>query len=135
MLVAMMISPYPVSWWLMSLLLFVPVNVLIFGLENVIFLLFPYRHNQEGVNVFLRSILTFTAKGLLFLVAAIVTGLWARTARGLVNQLGGDPMAGMRWVFSLGMWAILSATGVTLVMLIARVYQQFDPSQDTPPIS
>lgn len=135
MLIALLISPYPISWWLMSLLLFLPVNVLIFGLENVIFLLFPYRHNQEGVNVFLRSILTFTAKGLLFLVAAIVTGLWALAARGLVNQLGGDPMAQMRWVFSLGMWAIMSATGVTLVILIARVYQQFDPSQDTPPMS
>ena len=61
MLVAMAIRPYPISWLLMSTILFVPVNLLIFGLENIIFLLFPYRHNQEGVNVFLRSILTFSS--------------------------------------------------------------------------
>lgn len=136
MLVAMAIRPYPISWLLMSTILFVPVNLLIFGLENIIFLLFPYRHNQEGVNVFLRSILTFTAKGLLFLAGVIVTLGWAWLARGMVTSMSADgSLTHMRWVFSLGMWTIMAATGVTMICLIARIYSRFDPSQDTPPMS
>lgn len=135
MVLAMAIQPYPTSWLLMSTVLFLPVNVLIFGLENVIFLLFPYRHNQEGVNVFVRSVLTFTAKGLLFLAATIVTGGWALAARGIVDQIGGDAGLHMRWVFSLGMWTIMAGTGAALVWLIAKIYGRFDPSQDTPPMS
>jgi len=135
MLVAMLIQPYPISWLLVSTILFLPVNVLIFGLENIIFLLFPYRHKQEGVNVFLRSILTFTAKGILFLAGAVVTIGWGWLAKGIVARMGGDPLSQMQWVFSLGMWTIMAITGAVMVCTIARIYSRFDPSQDTPPMS
>ena len=46
--------------------LLVPVNVLIFAAENYIFLLAPYQRNKEGFDVFLRTVLTFTGKGLFF---------------------------------------------------------------------
>ncbi len=136
MLVAMAIRPYPFTWFLMSVFLFVPVNLLIFGLENIVFLLFPYRHNQEGLNVFFRSILTFTAKGLLFMAGAIVTGCWALATRSLANHFADVPFApDMRWVFALGMWIITAATGAIMIGLIARLYARFDPSRDVPPMS
>ena len=73
--VALAVRPFPVSWLVLTLLILLPANTLIFALENLIFLLYPYRPNQEGVGVFLRSILTFTAKGVLFFIAVLVT--WA----------------------------------------------------------
>ena len=49
----------------------IPMNVLIIGMENAIFLMHPYRRNQEGIEVFLRTILTFTGKGLLFALGLV----------------------------------------------------------------
>ena len=43
-------------------------NVLVFALDNLIFLLYPYRMQQEGMEIFLRTMLTFTGKGLLFVL-------------------------------------------------------------------
>ena len=40
-------------------------NVLIFALDNIIFLLYPYRVQQEGLEIFLRTMLTFTGKGII----------------------------------------------------------------------
>jgi hypothetical protein len=51
------------------MLVMIPLNVLVFGLDNLIYLLYPYRVQQEGLEIFLRTMLTFTGKGLLFAVA------------------------------------------------------------------
>ena len=51
-----------------AMLVMIPLNVLVFGLDNLIYLLYPYRVQQEGLEIFLRTMLTFTGKGLLFAV-------------------------------------------------------------------
>ena len=56
--------------------LLIPVNVLIFATENYIFLLAPYQRNKEGFDVFLRTILTFTGKGLFFGMGLGLALLW-----------------------------------------------------------
>ncbi len=60
------------SHFVAAMLILVPLNVLIFALDNLIFLLYPHPMKQEGFETFLRTTLTFTAKGLFF------AGAWAR---------------------------------------------------------
>ena len=124
---AVLIRPFPVLWIMYAMLLLVPVNALIFSLENLIFMLFPYRPNQEGVGVFLRTILTFTGKGLIFAFGVVVAIAWMFAAK---QWCGGGPL-----LFMVGVWTMTSATSLGLLFLIVRTYMRFDPSQDTPPLS
>ena len=66
LLVALALRPYHLALFIAAMLVLARTNVLIFALENLIFLLYPYRLNQEGLGVFFRSILAFTAKSILF---------------------------------------------------------------------
>ena len=127
LLVALLLKPFPPLWLGYAMLLLVPVNALIFSLENLIFMLFPYRPNQEGVGVFLRTILTFTGKGLIFGLGVVVSIAWMFAAK---QWLGGGPV-----LFMAGMWMITCLSVFALLMLIVRTYANFDPSQDTPPLS
>ena len=68
--------------------LLVPVNVLIFAAENYIFILAPYQRNKEGFDVFLRTILTFTAKGLCFGLGLGLTLLWVTIISKAHNYFG-----------------------------------------------
>ena len=65
------VRPFPVWMLLATLLLLAPLNALIFTLDNLVYLLYPYRLNQEGIEIFLRTTLTFTAKGLIFAVGLL----------------------------------------------------------------
>ena len=125
--VALLLKPFPPLWLLYAMLLLVPVNALIFSLENLIFMLFPYRPNQEGVGVFLRTILTFTGKGLIFGLGVVVSIAWMFAAR---QWFGGGTM-----LFMTGMWTMICMTVGVLLLLVVRTYTNFDPSQDTPPLS
>ena len=127
LLVALVLKPFPALWLVYAMLLLVPVNALIFSLENLIFMLFPYRPNQEGVGVFLRTILTFTGKGLIFGLGVVLSVAWMFAAK---QWMGGGPM-----LFMVGMWTMTCATVGVLMMLIVRTFANFDPSQDTPPLS
>ena len=63
------------------LVMAIPLNALVFALDNLIYLLYPYRIQQEGLEIFLRTMLTFTGKGLLFALAMAATtasGPWRR---------------------------------------------------------
>lgn len=112
--------------------LLVPVNVLIFAIENFIFMVAPYRHNQEGVDVFLRTILTFTAKGILFGIALAVTVGWALASKMIGdNLLGSNPAAGPV-IFGAGIWVFTCLVSSGFVYGLVRIYDRFDPSQDLP---
>jgi hypothetical protein len=136
LIVAMIAQPYDLHILLFCILLLIPVNAVIFGLENLIFMLFPYRPNQEGVSVFIRSILTFTAKGLLFFVALVVMVVWLKTAAWIVGQTTvaapGPMILAVTWT---GISLLMCALAVVLAIMLSRVYRGFDPSQDTPPMS
>ena len=136
LLVAMVVRPYPIWLGLAALVLLVPINVLIFATENLIFLLYPYRLSQEGLGVFLRTILTFTAKSVIFVMALVIVVVWAL----LVRQIGtwllpGGELVAISLVFCTGIWSLVMAAAIGTVALLARVYGRFDPSQDAPAVS
>ncbi len=134
--IACLFRPFPLPWLVICTLLLIPVNGLIFAIENLIFLLYPYRPNEEGIGVFVRSILTFTAKGLLFLLAVIVTLAWVGAAHVLTDATSwGTPQLRLAVYFSAGMWTMVAGTAALLVATIARVFERFDPSQDTPALA
>ncbi len=136
LLMAIALRPFHPGLLAMALLVLVPVNLLIFSLENLIFLLYPYRPGQEGIGVFIRSILTFTAKGLLFAVGLAVTLAWALAAKQLSLQLTSiSDWAGQAMIFTAGMWLLTITLAAATTALLANVYRRFDPSQDTPAAS
>jgi hypothetical protein len=116
------------------LVLLAPLNVLIFALDNLIYMLYPYRLNQESLEIFLRTTLTFTAKGLLFGLAVGIAVGWAVVAVHIArvfdgsNSVLGDP----KLVFGAGAWLMLCVSAVATWWLLVRAYCRFDPSQDTP---
>lgn len=128
--IAMLIRPFSPATLLATLLILVPLNFLIFAIDNLVYLLYPYRLNQEGIEIFLRTTLTFTAKGVIFTVGITATFLSSFAAKRIADQLAGmiDPAV----VFVVGNGIMLwLATGLT-TLLLARVYDRFDPSQDMP---
>ncbi|MEM7311565.1 MAG: hypothetical protein AAF497_00295 [Planctomycetota bacterium] len=133
-MVCMTCRPFPLGWLIGCTALLLLVNLLIFGLENLIFLLYPYRPNQEGVGVFMRSILTFTAKGVLFFLGVAIMFSWVMLGSAISKSIGVDHIAGGRIaIITSGMMFLSVALGVGLVWMVSRVFCRFDPSQDTPP--
>lgn len=131
LLITMCIHPYPVWMLVATLALLGPLDALIFAIDNLVFLLYPYRLNQEGLEVFLRTTLTFTAKGLIFATGLFATFLWSFAAHQIARWLPGllhDPAL----VFVIGGTIQLMACTAGAIVLLARTYVRFDPSQDTP---
>lgn len=136
LLIAMAFHPYHPVMFFVAVTILLPVNALIFCIENLIFMLFPYRVNQEGISVFLRSILTFTAKGILFLMALLLTLGMAGMAASLASHMSfGSYQARLVTVFTMSMWLVLLVSTGVAFRLLATVYRRFDPSQDTPAMS
>ena len=109
----------------------VPVNVLIFAAENYIFMLAPYQRNKEGFDVFLRTILTFTAKGLCFGLAVGLTLLWVTIIVKAHNYFGLNNLVSTT-IFVIGLWSFTLSLAWFLVAAITKRFERFDPSQDTP---
>ncbi len=114
---------------LFAAVLLIPINGLIIAIENFVFLLSPYRRNQEGLDVFLRTILTFTAKGLLFAFALAITFAWVLASKAIVNFCGGTGVA-KGIVFGGGLWLFTCLVTAVLIFAIANRFDRFDPSQD-----
>lgn len=130
--VAFLIRPVPVGYLLGAAAFLIPLNLLIFAMENTIFLMYPYRLNQEGLEVFLRTTLTFTAKSLLFSVALVVVFVLSQVARDLSqtvvfrNVFGGNH----HLAFGLTMWLSVAVGAVLLTRLLSRVYDRHDVCLD-----
>ncbi len=114
--------------------LLLPVCVLIFSIENLIFMVAPYRRNQEGLDVFLRTILTFTAKGVLFAVALAGTLAWAFLCRSVGGQFS-DPAFAGGLIFGIGVWVSTCLVSGLAIHMLTKLYRDFDPSLDAPAIS
>ena len=127
------IRPYPLSLLVPAIAVLIPVNALIFCVENLIFLLYPYRPNQEGIGVFLRSILTFSAKSVIFFLGLVGTILLVLTAGTLARQIPwGDYSTRVILLFSMGMWTVLVLNVAFFGWLLRGALVRFDCSQDTP---
>jgi hypothetical protein len=122
----------PPGLFFSALALLVPLNVVIYSLENLLFLLSPSRPSQEGIDVFLRSILVFTAKGVLFAGGLLLLLLGSRAAGYTVHvshdYLGVTVRFGV--VFTVGVFGFVALAALTAGSLLVRAYRLFDPSLD-----
>jgi hypothetical protein len=124
----------PPHYWFGAMLVMLPLNALVFSLDNLIFLLYPYRIQQEGVEIFVRTMLTFTGKGLLFASGLGAMTLWGFAAADLTRELsrltGGtiDAFA----VFTAGMIAGPCALTAMVLYALSRTYYRLDPAEDLP---
>lgn len=132
--IAVMARSLPPYYVLMAMLVMVPLNVLVFALENYIYLLYPYRMQQEGLEIFLRTMLTFTGKGLLFAVGLAAMAGWGFTAAALTRGISNwtESNVSAYAVFAAGMIAGPSFLAVLVLCGLSRTYRNLDPSEDIP---
>jgi len=126
------IRPIAPSTFAITVAVLIPLNVLIFGLENLMFLLAPHRLKQEGIEVFLRTMLVFTAKAVIFGIGLISFSVWSVLSNNLSAAL--QEIVGIAIdsgvLLLAGCWiAIGSAAWCTLAQL-ARVFRRIDPVDD-----
>ena len=129
--IALVARPYPVWMMFAILALMLPMNVLMFSLDNLVYLLYPYRLNQEGIEILLRTTLTFTAKGVLFGIAVTMTFGWGFLANFLSRVVFGsvDHSAS---IFIAGAGLMLCSASALVLHGLSLAFVRFDPSQDTP---
>jgi len=112
----------------------VPINVLVFALDNLIYLLYPYRIQQEGLEIFLRTMLTFTGKGLLFALGLAAMSGWAFAAdavTGAISQFSGGSVPA-NIVFASGIIAGPTLCAALALVCLCRAYRRLDPIEDVP---
>lgn len=124
----------PPGYLAIATLVMIPLNVLVFSLDNLIYLLYPYRVNQEGLEIFLRTMLTFTGKGLLFLIGLVAMSAWgfavAAMVRGIAHETGIAINAYV--VFTGGMIAGPSLLAALVLYALSRTYRDMNPIEDMP---
>jgi hypothetical protein len=124
----------PLSYFPSAMLVMVPLNVFVFALDNLIFLLYPHRVQQEGLEIFFRTMLTFTGKGLLFAVALAAVAGWGLTAAALTHGLSSWTGTGLNAhvIFAAGMIAGPSILALLVMFGLSRAYRHMDPIEDVP---
>jgi hypothetical protein len=124
----------PPHYLLLIMLIMTPLNALVFALDNLIYLLYPYRVQQEGLEIFLRTMLTFTGKGLLFTLGLMAMAGWGLAAAALAHGMSpwtGNAISGYA-LFAWGMVVGPAALAAGLLYALARVYHKLDPIEDIP---
>ena len=134
--ITILARPFHVTWFMIAVASLIPINLFIFALENLIFMLYPYRLQEEGLGVFLRSILTFTGKGILFATALALTLAWGLISKQLgVILFPESGVVAATTLFASGMWLFCGLSAVTVTGLLVRAYHRFDPSTDLPALT
>jgi hypothetical protein len=111
-----------------TMLVMLPLNVLVFALDNLIYLLYPYRVQQEGLEILVRTMLTFTGKGLLFTAGLAAMSVWGFAAAALARALHIDAY----FIFTAGMVAGPAGVAGLVMYMLARVYNGVDLVEDLP---
>jgi len=117
-----------------------PFNFLLFGLENLMFLLFPMRLMAAAPGDFQamgRNVLFLLGKAFSLTLVAGAAAL----AGGLVYLLVGlaaRPLPGtgetLQWACALAVaWMAVDVCAAALVPLVAKAFVAFDVARDTPP--
>jgi hypothetical protein len=132
--IAVVARSLPAYYLIATLLVMIPLNLLVFGLDNLIYLLYPHRLQQEGLEIFLRTMLTFTGKGLLFAAGLVAMSAWGFAAAALTRGIS-------RWtgsvvnayaVFTAGMIAGTCFLAALVLRALCRTYGNVDPIEDVP---
>jgi len=124
----------PPYFLVVAILVMIPLNVLVFGLDNLIYLLYPYRMQQEGLEIFLRTMLTFTGKGLLFAIGLAAVSAWGFAAAALVGGISHRTGSAINayTVFACGMIAGPSLLATLVLYGLCRTYRDMNPIEDIP---
>ena len=135
LLIAMAINPYHIGLLFSALLILIPCNVLIFATENLMFLWYPYRVSEEGLRVFLRTILAFTAKGILMAIGMGLALAVYLLSRLVAAWFVGAVQIGTVNSVSLTLFSVLATVGLTAAALftvqrLARAFDSLDLSID-----
>ena len=111
---------------LAAALLAPPFDLLLLGVENLMFLLFPSRGpaTPGELGAIGRQVVLFLLKVLTLAVACGVAGGLGAVVRALSHS----PVAALSTTF-----CVLAIEGLSVVPLVALAYHRFDPSADTPP--
>lgn len=106
---------------------FVPFNLLLVAIENLLFLMFPLRAAgliAGDMQLFGRQMVVFICKFLLLIFALCIAA-----AFGTVGYIIGNKS----WpAFAVVAWFGLTLVSLSIIPLLARTYARFDPSLDTP---
>ena len=124
----------PFNYLLTTMLVMIPLNALVFSLDNLIYLLYPYRMQQEGLEIFLRTMLTFTGKGLLFGIGLGAVSAWGFASAALTNGISfwsGIPINAYA-MFTAGLIAGLSLLSGLMLVALTRTYRAMNPIEDIP---
>ncbi len=133
-LIAASMGATSATWLLLCWVGFIPMNLMIMAFENLIFLLHPYRRNKEGIDVFLRTILTFTGKGLVWGAGAALVLLLAMGCNYVATQVlvtSAISPAVMTTLLLIGVCSVLVISiSTVLIGVMARLFDQYDPASD-----
>jgi hypothetical protein len=132
--IAIAVLSLPLHQLILAMLIMLPLNVLVFALDNLIYLLYPYRVQQEGLEIFLRTMLTFTGKGLLFTLGLVLMSLWGFAAANVARSIASWTSINIHApaMFVLGMIAGSSALAALVLVGLSRTYGKLDPIEDIP---
>lgn len=104
-----------------------PLTVVFVALDNLVFLLYPHRPTQEGFEAFVRTILKFTGKSLLLVIAGAVLVFWAPAAAAIASGL---PSINTATVFYSGLSCGIFALALIMIRCVITAYDRFDVSLD-----
>ena len=106
-----------------------PLTVVFVALDNLVFLLYPHRPTQEGFEAFLRTILKFTGKSLLLVLAGAFLVMWAPIAAATAARMPFAMTTAM--VFYGGLSIGIALLAAVSVKCVIRAYDRFDVSLDS----
>lgn len=124
----------PLHSVLTAMLVMIPLNVLVFGLDNLIYLLYPYRMQQEGLEIFVRTMLTFTGKGILFTLGMVAIAGWGFSAATLTQSVSSSSeydVSGVA-VFVGGLALGFALLAAAVQWGLCRTYHHIDPIEGIP---
>ncbi|MEM7455326.1 MAG: hypothetical protein AAF456_13325 [Planctomycetota bacterium] len=131
LLLVMLIKPFSPALLLIGILILTPFNIFNFASENLMFLWYPHRMNQEGIHIFLRTILVFTAKGILFSIALVFVIAWLYFSNSAGKWLmPADPATAMGLTFCAGGMITMTVISWATIRVLSRTFEKFDPSID-----
>ncbi len=110
-----------------AIVFLLPMNFFVSALDNLIFLCYPHRLHQEGVEVFLRTTLTFTGKGMLLTAALFGLMGWLRTAQWFCHAIGHAEQ--FRLIFGAGIAGFATLAAAAGVWLSVRTFSRLDPTE------
>ncbi|MCA8998939.1 MAG: hypothetical protein KDA80_18210 [Planctomycetaceae bacterium] len=127
-MVASLIQPPSAILLIASLIGFPILNYTIYAWENLIFLMFPQRLKQEGIEVFLRTTIVFTAKGIVFALMFVAIILWISIVAVFADNFApaSYEVVIRKGLFWSGLLLATLAIGLVLTRQAARRFEAID---------